>query len=151
MVGEKKAGIYRVQDLNEIKGRGYVLITAVSPVESDLVLQHTSINGKKILYTTGKDFGAVSISGEILLGTGGSSREGARIGDDDTVKAVEDWFNARRIGVSDEPVNVSAGGNVMKVYLVTFGLTDANAEFQTVGFTVQGITASPETRPGASA
>ena len=136
VVGEKKAGIYRVEGLSDIQGGGHVLINSVNPVEKDLVLQHISINGKKILYTTGRDFGGLSITGEILLGSEES----------DIVSRVEQWFEQVRIGVSDEPVNVSTGGEAKKAYLVVFGLAEVNPEFNTVGFTVQGITATPESK-----
>ena len=139
VVGEKKAGIYRVEGLSDIQGEsggGHVLIMSVHPIEQDLVLQHISINGKKILYTTGKDFGGLRITGEVLLG-----REAG-----DIVSRVQQWFDEVRIGVSDEPVNVSAGGQAKKAYLVSFGLAEANAEYNTVGFTIDGLTATPENR-----
>ena len=133
VVGDRRAGIYRVEGLSDIQG--HVLITSVSPVEADLVLQHISINGKKILYTTGSDFGGLSIIGEVLLGAEES----------DIMARVEQWFNQVRIGNSDNPVNVSVGGEAKKAYMVTFGWGEANPELNTVNFSVQGITATPET------
>ena len=138
-VGGKKAGLYKVHGLSDGKHGGFILINGVSPLETDTILQHTSINGKKILYTPGRDFGGIEISGEVIMGPG--DLQGKR-----AVDYVQTWFEKSRVGNSGNSVNVSVSSTARKVYLYSMALSQADPQFNIQSFVLEGVYAEPPTR-----
>lgn len=108
-----------------------ILLQSVQ-IKSDIV--HTSVlclDGTKILYVFGQEFGDISVGGLALLGKGGVG---------DALAEVYDYFktNAAVDGTS-EPVSASLPGNVSyKFYLLGIMIQDPNPELQYFPFTLTG-------------
>jgi len=112
-----------------------VIITGVSPSDSDVVQPVSTMSGKKFVYVFGSAIGDVQISGLALLGANAKA---------DTMERVVSFVKSKRLsGGNNEPVNVAFPGGVLKVWVTGMGLGSADAEFNTQPFVIVGLIAEP--------
>lgn len=112
-----------------------IIITGVNPSSNDIVQPLVTMDGKKIVYVFGESIGDIVINGEALLGPNAAAG---------TMDRVVDFFRSRRLSSGGgSKVNVSAPGGAYKVWITGMGLGSANAEFNTLPFTLTGLIAEP--------
>jgi hypothetical protein len=131
-VGKYDTGSYSVPGLT----RQGVLIRAIAIEDNDMIMLKSTINGNKIIYTAGASFGAVGISGEVLLGSASCLNAQG-------FQQVVDWFEKVRVSVSKTPVSLSAMGVAYNVYVTGLAVAQADPEFNVQGFTIVGTLAQP--------
>lgn len=130
-VGSYAPGAYSVPGLT-MEG---IIITAVTVEDNDIVMLKSSINGNKIIYTAGTAFGAVGISGEVLLGNASCKNK--------DFQSVVKWFEKARVSKSSRAVSVSVHNTAYNVYITGLVIAQADPEYNTQGFTIVGTLAQP--------
>jgi len=108
-----------------------ILVSGVQINDRDLVLPVVTLDGYRILYSFGEDFGNFSIVGVALLGAVGG--QGKALG------GVVDWFKSNRVSRLEEAVTVSlGGGGSYKVFMTSLSIAEADTEFHIQPFMVTG-------------
>lgn len=114
-----------------------IILNGVDATLQDLVFPVATLDARKFFYVMGDDFGNVSVSGMVLLGT--SENQGAAFG------AVKAYFEKFRSVVSKTPITVSCPGNVkLKFYLTALTIAHADPEFNIQYFALRGVLTEPK-------
>lgn len=133
---QSSKGFYSVDGLNSGTKESPILIVGVDSKDTDIILPVSMLDKTKIIYTFGKNFGALSILGKILLGPSGSSS---------SLKTVMSWFEQHRISENrGSPTNLSFPGGSQKVYVYGLQLSPADPEFHIQPFAIVGMVATPK-------
>lgn len=117
-----------------------VFIQSINTLQADIVSPVVTLDGFKILYTFGTNFGNMSIIGDILLGP--STDQATGFGN------VLSWFEANRVTKLQGPVNVNVpGSQAFKAYIHGLNIGTLDKDLNIQPFVLVGIVAEP---PGAS-
>ncbi|MEG1542963.1 MAG: hypothetical protein RR382_00365 [Tannerellaceae bacterium] len=133
------SSMYRVDGLRDKLEDAFV-ITNVLSSESDIIAQVATVDDYRVLYTFGKAFGSITITGILFLGGEypgmcGKGKPGA-------VKALYEWFDEVRVSKTKKPIVVSClGSERWKVYIVSTALMRHDASFNTIEFSITGAIA----------
>jgi len=130
-----QAGLYQVEGIQLPR----VLITGMPLEDSDIILRQQTINGNRILYSMGPAFGEIAITGELLLGPAGESKG-------EILDALIRWFEANRVSAKKGPISISAGQTGYKFFMYRLALGQADPEFNTQTFILQGALAKPASK-----
>lgn len=113
-----------------------IFIDGVDGLDGDIIAPVTTIDGGKILHVFGEDFGNVSITGTMLLGSADQNGN--------AFKTVVSYFNKHRVSAKTTPITVSYPGNVsQKVYLTHLVISRPDPEFHVQPFQFRGVVAEP--------
>lgn len=132
--GGSGSPIIRVSPNIESGDDSPVLLTGVQTADQDLVLPVVTLDGAKILYTFGEDFGQFGIVGVCLLGMAGGT--GRALG------ALVEWFSQHRVARSQESVSVTlGGGGAYRIFITSLNIAEADTEYGIQPFVVSGMVA----------
>ena len=108
-----------------------VILTGVQLNDQDLVLPVVTLDGFRIMYTFGEDFGSLNIVGMALLGAAGSNGT--------AIKNVQNWFTANRVSRKEDTISVSlGGGGSYEVYVTGLTIAEADTNFHIQPFVIVG-------------
>lgn len=114
-------------------GDGITLIDSLAYAEEDITLPITAIDDNRVLYSFGKNFGALNVTGTIyLFGCGSMSYQ---------LSSIQNAFNRTRVSNSRSPKDVSALGIKCKVYYDRLEFFGADAKNQSVRFNLRCLIA----------
>lgn len=131
------SGGYKLAGLPEGSANAPILVVNSSITENELILPTSTLDRKKVIYTFGEDYGNVTISGIVFLGSVTQPTEG--------LTPVIDYFQNNAVTRNGgDPVNLSVpGGGGYRVYLRSLRIHDAKPQLNAHGFSIIGIKASP--------
>lgn len=113
-----------------------VIIRNVQLTDNDIILPVSTLDGKKILYAFGADFGDMQIMGTVFLGPVGETTPGLR--------PIVDFFNSNAVGRASEPraLTLSMPGNVAyKIFLKSLTVQAADPDLNLHDFAFGAIIA----------
>lgn len=147
------AGIYGIDELNRLPdtyqqilndidptytgGYSYnatspILIMGVDIGQTDITNQAACLSNAKVLYTFGRDFGQISVSGEVLLGgMGDIRREG--------VDRLNEFFWRYRVSEYKFPITIAVGESSYKMYLTGMKIGAVDPEYHVMPFILYGV------------
>lgn len=132
--GSNKQSTVQLEGLNDFTFP--IIFSEPQQVDKELVGPMPCLENVRILYTFGSNFGEVSIMGEMLLGT-------API--DTGAKAIREWYGKNRISVRKTPLScTTVSGNDFMLFVTGFQIGQANAELNTLLFSISGLTLQTE-------
>lgn len=112
-----------------IKSQVPVLITGAALTDSDIITPKICLNGKRIIYVFGRDFGDVAVMGLALLGEGGSAAFA-------NLRANVDSRRLSAGGSGATYLSTPLGG--YRLFIVGFGLSAPDADYQIQPFVIHG-------------
>ena len=110
------------------------ILTGYNVQEQEIVAQAACLNDLRVMYTFGKGFGNIQITGEMLLGApeAQSSIEGALFG----------YYETNRVSVKKKPLTLSiSGGGSIPFYLIGISVNQYNLELELLPFSLTGVVA----------
>jgi len=130
------SGLYNLPGISDLKGEGYaVLLNGADLGDEDLVFPVSTINGTKILYVFGENFGNVHIAGQALMGEAKSSSH--------VLSRIIAWFQEHRVSKSKRAINFSMDGQGYQLYITGLVVGAADPEFNIQNFAIVAMIASP--------
>lgn len=113
-------------------GGGLILYENVTFTDSDVVLPITALGDKRMLYSFGKNFGTVTITGTIY-------NANPKLIYFTSISKLYDKFNEERTSTRLETINLSIlSGFKCKLYVTSFTVHGANPQNQSISFTIEG-------------
>lgn len=130
------AGAYEIQGWPVGQtGNGLITIDDIQTTEQDIATPIVAVDDHRALYKFGKNFGSITVSGTIYLGSVKDKPE-------TIIQKVTSAFNQLRLSSKSEPVDVSiSSGYKCKVYFTQLGFGQANAEFNKISYKLVGLIA----------
>jgi hypothetical protein len=125
---------YDVGGLDHGKGPTPVLVMGFTLDAVELAQPVVTLDNSKILYTFGSDFSAITVFGDILLGTG-TTGGGAGM------KLVQAFYNANRVSALQNSIQVSGPAGAYEVYLTGLQFGRVDPEFHIQPWAMQGVIA----------
>lgn len=134
--GQGTAGAYDIQGWPVgIMGSGLITIDDIQTTEQDIATPVVAVDDHRALYKFGKNFGHITVSGTIYLGSVKDKPE-------TIIQKVTSAFNDLRLSSKSEPVDVSiSSGYKCKAYFTQFGFGQADAEFNKIAYKMVGLIA----------
>lgn len=105
-----------------------ILIQGATLNDTDIVLPTVCLNGLRLVYAFGRDFGEVGVNGMALLGEGGK-------GQVDTLKS---YVDGRRTSSSGSAVYLSTPVGGYRIFVIGFGLGMPDSDYQIQPFVIYG-------------
>jgi len=106
-----------------------VLILGAAVKEQDVISPKSTIDDYRIVFSFGKTFGSIQISGVVLLGTSGKGLAG-----------VQEYFEYFRVANFKQPIQVSTpGGKAYNFLLVSCETGMVDLQFGTLPFSFAGV------------
>lgn len=106
-----------------------IILTAITPQDSDIVLPSTTLSGKKRLATFGEAIAPVGASGLALLGENAQG---------DAMRRVVQFFRANRVSKNQRTVRMSFPGGAVSVAVTSFTPSQVDAEYNIMPFQIGG-------------
>ena len=115
--------------------KGITIFTGYTLNEQEIVSKNACLNDQRVMYTFGKGFGNIVITGEMLLGI--PENQG------DKEQELSTYYESWRVhSKKDEPLTLSGPNGFSKeFYLVGMTVTNYNVAMEILGFRLTGILA----------
>lgn len=128
-------------EANKCNGPGIILYQDIRFSDGDITLPIVALGNKRLMYTFGKNFGTVSITGTIYNATG---KDSVKL---DSLSKVYEEFMKARVSEGLVAVNLSlSSGFKCKVFITSFSLAGANPNNQSISFTLEGTVCPPSNK-----
>jgi len=135
--GKKGEAFYKVEGLATGQKENPILITGVTSRDKDIVMPVTTLENTKVLYTFGADFGEVTVTGVILLGSANNKS--------DSLGKLVNFFQEKRVSKSSKSVKVTGPAGVSwAVFLTSLTIGDVDPTFNIQTFALTGSVAQPK-------
>jgi hypothetical protein len=108
------------------------IFTGYTINEQEIVAQAACLNDLRVMYTFGKGFGSINVTGEMLLGApeARSRNEGQ----------LYDYYEKNRVSQLEKPVSLSLGaGRSLKFFLVGLNISQYSVDFEILPFQLIGV------------
>jgi hypothetical protein len=119
-------------DFRKTSGKYATLFTGYNIAEQEIVAQAACLNDLRVMYTFGKGFGNIQVTGEMLLGApeANSSIE----------SSLYDYYNKNRVSKLKAPISISLGaGGSIKFFLIGLNINQYNVDYELLPFNLQGV------------
>ena len=127
--------LFKKTGSSSISKNGQILFTGYSLVEKEIVAKNACLNDQRVMYTFGKGFGDIIVTGEMLLGIpeGKSKIE----------NELQEYYEAQRVHTKkEEPLTLTGpSGFTKEFYLVGLSIMQYNVALEILGFRLTGVLA----------
>jgi hypothetical protein len=134
VVSSDKSSKYSLKPpLPKGKENAACIITGYSLNETEITSKIACLNDQRVLYSFGKAFGEIHVSGELLLGEAGKTTDSSMEYD------LRDYYDKNRVSKLDDSIGFSAGKTLtMDFFLTGLSIANYNLEFEILPFTLVG-------------
>lgn len=143
----KKTGVIKLDGFDDVIkesktncGDGIIMYENVNFSDGDITLPIVALGDKRLMYSFGKNFGSVAITGTIY----NANPEQLKLA---SLGKLYDKFNSERVSQKLSTIDLSVdSGFKCKLFVTSFSLSGANPQNHSIGFTVEGIVCPPSNK-----
>ncbi len=103
-----------------------ILITGAQVMDTDLILPVVCLNGVRIVYAFGQNFGEAGVNGLALLGSGGANN----------AESLKSFVDGKRTSAGGTTAYLSTPLGGFKVYVTGLSLGSPDSDFQIQPFVI---------------
>ena len=121
-------------NLFQTNSKWAILFTGYTITEQEILSKSACLEDKRVMYSFGKGFGDISITGEALLG---NSKSKANF-----ESTLKEFYESNRLSQNPVPLKLSViGTNVFEFYLVGVNVAGYNSNYEILPFSLVGVLA----------
>jgi hypothetical protein len=111
-----------------------IIFTGFTLNEQEVTAKVSCLNDQRVMYTFGKGFGDISVSGEVLCGAPEDQGGGEQ--------ALVEYYETNRVGVLKSPITLSGPkGFTAEFFLTGLTISQYNTQLEILNFRFNGVLA----------